>query len=117
MFNYLVNIFGGKSMIQVDTTTTLVDNSVNGFFKYSVRMTCAGHTEFNVVVTIEDLSRGVSWQCPKCRSWMELPRLPRKEVYCIKNSIFNNHDAPFLRTCYGDGHSGSIKEVLEYKEK
>lgn len=116
MFNYLSSIFGGKPITQGNTTTTLVDHSVKGLFKYSVRMTCAGYTEFNVIATTEDLNKGQSWRCPKCRSWMELPKLPKKEFYSIQNSTFNNHDTPFLRTCYGNGHSGSIKEVLEYME-
>ena len=116
MFNYLLNIFGGKPITQGNTIITPVDNSVKGKFKYKVRMSCGGYNEFDVVVTTDDLNKVTSWQCLKCRSWVELPKLGKK----LKSPFgegFLHYDGLMLRTCYGDGHSGSIKEVLEYEEK
>lgn len=116
MLNYLLSIFGGKPITQGNTVTTPVDKSVNGKFKYKVRMSCGGYNEFDVIVTTDDLNKNTSWQCPKCRSWLELPKLGKKYDSPF-GGMHVGYNGVMLRTCYGDGHSGSIKEVLEYEEK
>lgn len=115
MFNCLSSMFCGKPITQGKTTTTPVDNSIKGNFKYKVRMSCGGYSEFDVVVTTYDLNKGTSWQCPRCRSWMELPKLGKKS-YSPFDGKFLGYDGTMIRTCYGDGHGGSIKEVLGYEE-
>lgn len=116
MFNYLASIFGGKPITQGSTVTTSVDNSIKGNFKYKVRMSCGGYNEFDVVVTTDDLNKGTSWQCPKCRNWKELPKLGKK-IRSPFDDKFLGYEGTMIRTCYGDGHGGSIKEVLEYREE
>ena len=114
MFSYLSWIFGGQP-IERNTTTTLVDNSIKGTFKYAVRMSCGGNTEFDVIVTTDDLNKRTSWQCPKCRKSMNLPRLGRARRSPFDNE-FLHYEGTLMRTCYGNGHGGRIKEVIEYDE-